>query len=95
MGNLSDDEQQEAMKGLLKAEAEIKFRVAAVPTAVVEFYRERPLWRIVAVTLLVFAPIIGYSFGGLWGVLFGFAVGIVADIIAPLGRNLIIERRRG
>ena len=27
-----------------KAEAEIKFRAAATPTAVVRFYRERPLW---------------------------------------------------
>ena len=95
MGNLSDDEQQEAVKGILKAEAELKFRATAVPTSVFKFYRERPLWRIAAVTLLVLAPMIGYSFAGFSGVLFGFAVGIIADIIAPFGRILVIERRRG
>jgi len=95
MGQLSDDEQEEAVKGLLKAEAEIKFRATAVPTSVVKFYRERPLWRIAAVTLLVLAPMIGYSLDGFSGILFGLAVGDDADIIAPLGRILVIERRRG
>lgn len=95
MGELSDNEQDEAVKGILKSEAEIKFRAAATATAVVHFYRERPLWRIAAVGLIVFPPIIGYSIVGHWGILFGLAVGIIADIIAPLGRILVIERRRG
>ena len=62
---------------------------------VVEYYHERPLWRIAAVALLVFSPIIGYLFVGVWGIVVGLALGVVADLIGPFGREKIIERRGG
>jgi hypothetical protein len=54
---------------------------------VVEYYRERPLWRKAALALLVFSPIIGYLFVGVWGIVAGLAFGVVADLIGPLGRK--------
>ncbi|MCZ6826179.1 MAG: hypothetical protein O7D88_01585, partial [Gammaproteobacteria bacterium] len=41
----------------------------------IEYYREHPLWMIVAVTLVALPPIIGYAISGIWGILFGWMAG--------------------
>ena len=62
---------------------------------VTEFYRERPLWRILAVTLTVVSLFIGYAAGGWIGFLIGGVIAVIVDVITPISREKIIDRRHG
>ena len=61
----------------------------------IQYYLQHPLWMIFAITLIVLPPIIGYSIGGIWSIVFGLLSGVAGFYAGSKALIKIIEHRAG
>ncbi len=70
---------------------------AGTPTVwtAIQYYREHPWWMVLAVTLIVLPPIVGYAISGIWSILFGWMAGVAGFYAGSKALIKVIERRGG
>ena len=61
----------------------------------IQYYRQHRWWMLLAVTLIVLPPIIGYAISGVWSIVFGLMSGAAGFYAGSKALIKIIERRGG
>ncbi len=61
----------------------------------VQYLVEHPYWMILAVTMIVLPPMIGYKLSGFWSIIFGWVSGGVGFYVGAKALTKVIEHRGG